>query len=97
MSLPRQILPGLVPDVVTGVFFRERGFRQEGADIYVKLLRMTVLPYVTVSLISRLGCLDAAQAKALGLKIYKRWILGRTEGEKTPRWSVMRDVLQWGR
>jgi Na+/H+-dicarboxylate symporter/ABC-type amino acid transport substrate-binding protein len=69
MSLSRQILVGLVLGVLTGVFFGERvGFLQVGADIYVKLLQMTVLPYVTVSLISGLGRLDLAQAKALGLR-----------------------------
>ncbi len=69
MSLSRQILVGLVLGVLTGVFFGERvAFLQIGADIYVKLLQMTVLPYVTVSLISGLGRLDLEQAKALGLK-----------------------------
>jgi Na+/H+-dicarboxylate symporter/ABC-type amino acid transport substrate-binding protein len=69
MSLSRQILIGLVLGVLTGVFFGERvAFLQVGAEIYVKLLQMTVLPYVTVSLISGLGRLDLAQAKALGLR-----------------------------
>jgi Na+/H+-dicarboxylate symporter len=69
MSLSRQILIGLTLGVLTGVFFGEGvAFLQVGAEIYVKLLQMTVLPYVTVSLISGLGRLDAAQAKALGLR-----------------------------
>ena len=69
MSLSRQILVGLVLGVLTGVFFGERAaFLQVGAEIFVKLLQMTVLPYVTVSLISGLGRLDLEQAKALGLK-----------------------------
>jgi Na+/H+-dicarboxylate symporter/ABC-type amino acid transport substrate-binding protein len=69
MSLSRQIIVGLALGVITGVFFGERvAFLQVGAEIYVKLLQMTVLPYVTVSLISGLGRLDLAQAKALGLK-----------------------------
>ena len=60
MSLSRQILIGLTLGVLTGVFFGERvAFLQVGAEIYVKLLQMTVLPYVTVSLISGLGRLDA--------------------------------------
>jgi len=69
MSLSRQILVGLVLGVATGVFLGERAaFLQIGADVYVKLLQMTVLPYVTVSLISGLGRLDSAQAKALGIR-----------------------------
>ena len=69
MSLSRQILVGLTLGVLTGVFFGERvAFLQVGADIYIKLLQMTVLPYVTVSLISGLGRLDLTQAKVLGLR-----------------------------
>jgi Na+/H+-dicarboxylate symporter/ABC-type amino acid transport substrate-binding protein len=69
MSLSRQILVGLTLGVLTGLFFGERvAFLQVGADIYIKLLQMTVLPYVTVSLISGLGRLDLTQAKVLGLR-----------------------------
>ena len=39
------------------------------SDAYIKLLQMTVLPYVTVSIISGLGSLDAAQAKKLGKRV----------------------------
>jgi hypothetical protein len=28
-------------------------------------------------------------------RLYNRWILGRIEEGKKPRWSVMRDVLHW--
>jgi hypothetical protein len=38
------------------------------ADAYVKLLQRTVLPYV-VSIVARLGSLDAAQARALGKRV----------------------------
>ena len=27
--------------------------------------------------------------------IYDHWILGKTGGPKSPRWSVLRDVLGW--
>jgi len=39
------------------------------SDAYIKLLQMTVLPYVTVSIISGLGTLDAAQARKLGKRV----------------------------
>jgi Na+/H+-dicarboxylate symporter/ABC-type amino acid transport substrate-binding protein len=39
------------------------------ADGYVKLLQMTVLPYVVVSVIGGLGALNPAQAKALGKRV----------------------------
>ena len=38
------------------------------ADAYLKLLQMTVLPYVMVSIISGLGSLTCAQAKSLALR-----------------------------
>ena len=43
------------------------------ADAYIKLLQMTVLPYVTVSIIGGLGALDAAQARALGKRVGSSW------------------------
>jgi Na+/H+-dicarboxylate symporter/ABC-type amino acid transport substrate-binding protein len=69
MSLSRQILIGVVGGVLVGLFFGERvGFLQVAADAYVKLLQMTVLPYVTVSLVAGLGRLDFDQAKSLALR-----------------------------
>ena len=69
MTFSRQILVGLLLGIATGVFFGERvAFVQVVADAYVKLLQMTVLPYVTVSLIGGLGRLDMEQARALGLR-----------------------------
>ena len=69
MSLSRQILIGLACGVAVGIFLGEgAGIFQLAADAYVKLLQMTVLPYVTVSLVSGLGRLDYAQAKLLGLR-----------------------------
>ena len=29
-------------------------------------------------------------------RVYNHWILGKFEGPKEPRWSIMRDVLHWG-
>jgi hypothetical protein len=28
-------------------------------------------------------------------KLYKHWILGKSEAFQKPRWSVIRDVLHW--
>lgn len=39
------------------------------ADAYIKLLQMTVLPYVTISIIGGLGGLDRASARALGVRV----------------------------
>src|SRR5262245_7542849 len=38
------------------------------AEAYIKLLQMTVLPYVTVSIIGGLGRLQPAEARALGTR-----------------------------
>ena len=53
MSFSRKNLVGLASGVLVGVFLGERaGIFRIAADGFVKLLQMTVLPYVTVSIIS---------------------------------------------
>ena len=48
-----------------GLFFGERAARLKVvADAYIRLLQMTVLPYVTVSIVAGLGGLDAARRAA---------------------------------
>jgi Na+/H+-dicarboxylate symporter/ABC-type amino acid transport substrate-binding protein len=69
-SLSSQILFGVIVGAAVGLFFGEGvSFLQVVADAYVRLLQMTVLPYVTVAIIIGLGSLDAAQARALGAKV----------------------------
>jgi Na+/H+-dicarboxylate symporter/ABC-type amino acid transport substrate-binding protein len=69
MSFSTQILVGLVAGIATGVFFGESvAPLKVVADGFVKLLQMTVLPYVTISIISSLGSLSAEDAKRLGLR-----------------------------
>ncbi len=69
-SLTRQILIGLGLGVATGIFLGERAeifrFAVEG---FIRLLQMTVLPYVTVSLIAGIGSLDLVKAKHLFLRV----------------------------
>jgi Na+/H+-dicarboxylate symporter len=63
-------LIGLGTGVAVGLFVGERAaVMQVVADAYIKLLQMTVLPYVTVSIISGLGGLSAAQARKLGRQV----------------------------
>jgi Na+/H+-dicarboxylate symporter/ABC-type amino acid transport substrate-binding protein len=70
MTFSQQILAGLAAGVATGVFFGERtAVLSVAADGFVKLLQMTVLPYVTISIVSSLGSLDYAEARALGLRV----------------------------
>ena len=60
----------LVAGSAVGLFVGDRAsMLQVVADAYIKLLQMTVLPYVTISIISGLGGLNAAQARALGKRV----------------------------
>ncbi len=69
MTFSRKILVGLASGVLVGLFLGERaGLFRIAADGFVKLLQMTVLPYVTVSIISSLGRLSYEQARALGVR-----------------------------
>jgi Na+/H+-dicarboxylate symporter len=65
-----RIVAGIAGGALLGVLIGERtSALQIVADGYIKLLQMTVLPYVTVSIIGGLGALDAAQAKTLGKRM----------------------------
>ena len=69
-SLSQKIAIGLLAGVAVGLFFGESAsILQVVADGYIKLLQMTVLPYVTISIIGGLGALSAQQAKALGVRV----------------------------
>ena len=69
MSSSTKILVGLVCGVIVGLFLGEyAGYFKVAADGYVKLLQMTVLPYVTISIITSLGALSYDQVKTLGLR-----------------------------
>ncbi len=69
-TLSRRILIGVVSGVATGIFFGESaGLLQPVADGFVRLLQMTVLPYVTIGIITGLGSLEPAQARTLGKRV----------------------------
>lgn len=69
MSSSTKILVGLVSGVIVGLVLGEyAGYLKVAADGYVKLLQMTVLPYITISIITSLGALSYAQVKTLGLR-----------------------------
>ena len=81
MSFTHRILLGLGLGVAVGLFLGEHAAPlQWGADAFVKLLQMTVLPYVTLSIITSLGSLTAAQARVMGLKagavLVSLWAIG---------------------
>jgi Na+/H+-dicarboxylate symporter/ABC-type amino acid transport substrate-binding protein len=69
MTSSSKILVGLVSGVAVGLFFGEHAaVLKLAADGFVKLLQMTVLPYITLSIITSLGALNLAQVKTLGLR-----------------------------
>ncbi len=69
MTFSRKILVGLAAGVATGLVLGELvAPLQVVADGFVRLLQMTVLPYVTISIIVSLGSLNMQQARLLGLR-----------------------------
>jgi Na+/H+-dicarboxylate symporter/ABC-type amino acid transport substrate-binding protein len=69
-ALSRRIFIGVLSGAAAGIFFGDKtSVLQPIADGFVRLLQMTVLPYVTVSIISGLGSLDPAAARRLGARI----------------------------
>ena len=69
MSFTQKILLGLLSGVAVGLFLGEHAVALKwAADGFVKLLQMTVLPYVTLSILTSLGSLTYAQARRLGIR-----------------------------
>ncbi len=68
-DLSTQVLIGLVAGSAVGLFIGDRAKTfQVWGDAYVQLLQMTVLPYVTMSLVGGLGALKAGAASRLGAR-----------------------------
>ncbi len=68
-SLSTRILAGLALGILTGLFLGEPAAAlQPVADIYIRLMQMTVLPYLITSLIIAFGQLSGAEAKRLAIR-----------------------------
>ena len=66
----RNILIGLGLGIATGLFLGDRaGFLKFVAEAYVRLLQMTVLPYLIVSVVRGFGSLDTSKAGQLFLRV----------------------------
>jgi len=69
IGIATQVFIGLGLGLLVGVFFGEEvAFLKIGGDAFIALLQITVIPYVMVALITSLGRLTLADAKALGLQ-----------------------------
>ena len=68
-SLSARILIGLGAGILAGIFFGEpAAVLQPVADIYIRLMQMTVLPYLITSLVIAFGQLSISEAKRLALR-----------------------------
>lgn len=69
MSLSGRILVGLMAGIATGLFFGElvADLKVVG-DVFVRLLQITVLPYIVASLISGIGRMSMDNARQLALR-----------------------------
>ena len=69
-SFTRNILIGLGLGTATGIVLGEQaGIFRLVVEGFIRLLQMTVLPYVTVSLVAGIGSLDAVKARRLFLRV----------------------------
>ena len=83
MSFSRKVFTGLASGLAVGIVLGELVAPIKiFADGFIKLLQMTVLPYVTISIVSSLGALNAAEAKRLGIRagavLVGLWVMALT-------------------
>lgn len=68
----QRVIIALILGISTGIFVGEpAGNIEVIGDVYIRLLQMTVLPYVLVSIIGGLGRLDSDMASRIGLRAIK--------------------------
>lgn len=80
LSLSALTLLGLALGVLTGLFLGELATNLEiVGQAYIRLLQMTVLPYIIVSLMANIGALTIAEARrlavGLGLTLLGAWLI----------------------
>lgn len=69
LGLAERVLLGLGLGIATGIFFGEMvGWLQVVGDVFIRLLQVTVIPYISVSLVTGLGAMERHEVKRLALK-----------------------------
>jgi len=69
LGLSEQVLIGLVLGIAAGIFFGEMvGWLKIVGDVFIMLLQITVIPYISFALITGLGDLRIDEVKRLALK-----------------------------
>lgn len=69
MDPPRLVFFSLLFGIATGIFFGEMvAWLQVVGDIFIKLLQVTVIPFISVSLITGIGSQKLDDLKALAIK-----------------------------
>ena len=104
LALGNKILVGVLAGIAVGVFLGEQTtpFKVVGR-IYVSLLQMTVLPYVIVSLVTKIGRLSFGQARKFagraGLVLLALWVISlpaRHEARPQGRLEVLQGMAEQG-
>lgn len=81
LGIATQVFIGLGLGIVAGIFFGAKvAFLKVGGDAFIALLRITVIPYVMIALITSVGRLTLNDAKALSVRagsvLLLLWALG---------------------
>jgi Na+/H+-dicarboxylate symporter/ABC-type amino acid transport substrate-binding protein len=81
LSLSTLVIVALVSGIATGIFFGEEvAFLETLGGAFIKLLQMTVIPYIATSLMSGIGSMSREQAKGIAVKVgivtLLLWLMG---------------------
>jgi Na+/H+-dicarboxylate symporter len=81
LSLSTHVIIALLSGIATGLFFGDRvAFLDTVGIAFIKLLQMTVIPYIATSLMLGIGSMSREQAKGIAAKVgmltLVMWLLG---------------------
>ncbi|WP_136799749.1 cation:dicarboxylate symporter family transporter [Desulfosediminicola ganghwensis] len=68
-GLPEQVLLSVFLGIITGLFFGEQvGWLKIVGEVFIQLLQITVIPYISLALITGIGSLHYEEVKSLAIK-----------------------------